>query len=197
MCETKQNDCNPKCLNGGLCYQGNVCDCKGTGFSGAACEVPAATVAIQPGNGPFVCTVESKTRCALECEFGVEECICDNMGLPILKSCKSATVTSLAADPTTPEPTVTTTDVGAVVSPMASGMSPAILGAIIGGSIGGLLLCILIGCLIWYVARVIVCIVFAHSTSLRFAGDDFRTPLSRCATAHVAMVVALVARQYS
>ena len=149
MCETKANDCNPKCQNGGQCFSGNVCDCKGTGFSGTACEVPPATNTIQPGNGPFVCSIESKTRCALECEFGVEECICDNMGLPILKACKSATQSSIVADATTAAAADTTTDMGAVSSSAANGLSPAILGAIIGGSIGGLLLCILLGCLIW------------------------------------------------
>lgn len=32
--------CAPECLNGGVCVATNVCDCTGTGYSGARCENP-------------------------------------------------------------------------------------------------------------------------------------------------------------
>ena len=32
-------ECDPECLNGGVCVGPNICNCTGTGFTGDICQI--------------------------------------------------------------------------------------------------------------------------------------------------------------
>jgi len=55
--------CTPPCANGGLCVALDACDCAGTGFGGATCEVPTCGDVVCPEVTGYVGACNGASRC--------------------------------------------------------------------------------------------------------------------------------------
>jgi len=83
--------CAPTCANGGECVAPNTCDCLGTGFSGAACELDIDECLVELGGCEQVCDNTPGSR-TCSCDPGyvldpdgtscddIDECASDNGG---------------------------------------------------------------------------------------------------------------------
>ncbi|TNF25186.1 MAG: hypothetical protein EP329_23490 [Deltaproteobacteria bacterium] len=76
--------CNPGCDHGVCALQGEtpVCNCDGTGYSGATCATPVCTVACVHGicSAPETCDCTLTGYTGAQCELDVDECATSNGG---------------------------------------------------------------------------------------------------------------------
>lgn len=74
--------CAPGCVNGGVCVATDICDCMGTGYSGAACTTPVCEPACENGGA---CLTPNGCVCSLgwvgpRCDTPVCSTPCENGG---------------------------------------------------------------------------------------------------------------------